>query len=435
VSQAVLARAAWVVVLLCIAAVPASAGTTSGRLTTSFYVFERADSTDLQSTHTRAYQVVQLSHVRGDLGAHFYGQIDGDFTTKLVDDPKLRTYGLYVDWKDIARIVDLRVGRQPLFAGVATSTVDGATIRVDPLSWLWFKVFGGTLIPANQDTRIIDDPDQNYLLGGQLVFLPDSRSKVGFSYVDRRQLRPGFETNRADSVGNVFTQIIEPSDRAYELGSVDASWEAARNSSLFGRLDWDFEGQRLTRGELGGRTQVATDVSLRGSYVYRTPRMPWNSIFAVFETEQSQEVDLALDYRASPTLRVYGGGAGVFYTGDESYRGTLGVGTGFADLSYVHRGGYAGRLDGLNASFYRTMREGWVTPNAQLSWAQYKVDSTQEDRETLFAGTLGVNLRPRTSVSLDLELQYLHNPAYEDDVRFLTRFQYWFFTRGGERKP
>ena len=163
--------------------------------------------------------------------------------------------------------------------------------------------------------------------------------------------------------------------------------------------------------------------------------MPWNSIFAVFESERSQEVDVMLDYRPRPALRVYGGGAGVFYTGDESYRGTLGVGTGFADVSYVHRGGYAGRLDGLNASFYRSMREGWLTPNAQLSWAQYKVDSSQEDRETLFSGTLGVNLRPRTSMSLDLELQYLHNPSYSDDLRFLTRFQYWFFARGGERKP
>jgi hypothetical protein len=430
-----LIRGAFAVVLAIVAASSASAHTTSGRFTTSLYTFERADSTDLRSTHTRAYQVVQLSHVRGDFGLHLYGQVDGDFTTKLVDDPKVRTYGLYFDWKNLGSIVDLRIGRQPLFAGVATSTVDGGKIRLNATQWVWLEAFGGLLIPPDQDTRIIDDPDRNYLYGGQLVFLPTSESRIGFSYFDKRQERPGFETVRADSIGDLFTQFIEPSELTYELGSLDASWFLPRRSSLLGRLDYDFYRQRLTRGEIGGRSQVAASLSFRAAYVYRTPRIPASSIFGIFEAEENQEVDLSLDYRLASSLRLYGGGATVLYSDDESYRGTLGIGNSFADVNYVHRGGYAGDLDGVNAWLRHALLGGRLAPSAQLSWARYGPDSGGGDRETLFAGTAGLNLRPRRSLSLDLEVQYLHNPRYADDLRFLTRFQYWFFKRGGERSP
>jgi hypothetical protein len=418
--------------LLLMAAIPALAlaQTFSGRLTSAFYTFERSDSTGLTSTHGRGYQAFQFDYGTENVVFHTFGQLDNDFSTRLAGDGKVRMYNFHLELKNIFKRADLKLGRQPIFAGVATSTVDGAQIKVRAAKWLRLKGFGGGSLPADQRFKLVDDFSKNYMAGGQAILAPNADWNISLSYFNKRQQRESYFAQRADSIGNVLTLFVEPSNRAFEFASLDASWNVKR-TSFYGRSDYDLLGDQFTRAELSVRSEVSANVVLNGAYTFRSPRLPWNSIFSAFDVENNQEVEGGIYYRRNRAWRFYGNAAGIFYSGDESLRLTVGGECNYGGLNYVRRSGYAGDLNGANASLYYPLQQGRILPSAQLSWASYKLEANAGDRQDLFAGAAGLLVRPRNVLTIDSQLQYLHNPFYSNDVRFLVRLQYWFFAKTG----
>ena len=122
----------------------------------------------------------------------------------------------------------------------------------------------------------------------------------------------------------------------------------------------------------------------------RSPRLPWNSIFSAFDVEDNHEVEGGIYYRYKPSLRFYGNASGIFYSGDESFRFTASSECNYGELSFVHRSGYAGNLNGANVSLYYPLQQGKITPSVQLSWASYKLDAKANERESLFSGAAGL---------------------------------------------
>jgi hypothetical protein len=310
-------------------------------------------------------------------------------------------------------------------------TVDGAQVKVRVNNWLRLKGFGGGLLPNDQRFKLIDDFDKNYMAGGQAVFSPNADLNINLSYFNKLQQRRGYNAVRADSIGNVLTQFIEPSNQAFEFASLDAAWTLKQKTYLYCRGDYDLNDSQLSRAELSARSEVSPAIILNGSYTFRSPRLPWNSIFAMFNVEDNHEVEGGVYYRYKPALRFYGHAAGIFYSGDESFRLTVGADCNYGGLNLVHRSGYAGNLNGINTSMYYPLRGDKIMPSVQLSWASYKLEANQSERQSLFSGAAGVMLRPWSVLTIDSQLQYLHNRYYSNDMRFLVRLQYWFFTKFG----
>lgn len=404
------------------------AQTFSGRVTSAFYAFERSDTVNVTSTHARGYQAFQFDYGNENIAFHTFGQLDNDFSTRLAGDGKVRMYNFHLAINNIAKRAEIKIGRQPVFAGAGVGTVDGAQVKVNAAKWLRLKAFGGGLLPANQRFQVIDELDKNYMAGGQAVIKPNADMNIGLSYFNKHQLRSGYYAERADAIGNVFTLFVEPADRAYEFTSLDASWQVKR-TSFYGRSDYDMIGDALTRAEFSLRSEVSSRVTLNGSYTFRSPRLPWNSIFSAFDIDDNHEVEGGVYYRHNAAWRLYGNAAGIFYSDDESFRLTVGAECNYGALSFVNRSGYAGSLNGLNASFYYPLREGKLAPSAQLSWASYKLDANAGDRESIFSGAAGLLIRPWEVLTIDSQLQYLHNRFYSNDTRFLVRLQYWFFKK------
>ncbi len=407
------------------------AQTFSGRVTSGFYAYERSDTVNVTSTHARGYQAFQFDYGNESIAFHTFGQLDNDFSTRLAGDGKVRMYNFHLALKNIAQRAEIKLGRQPVFAGAGVGTVDGAQIKLRATKWLRLKAFGGGLLPVDQRFQVIDDFKKNYMAGGQAVFEPNGEWKLGLSYFNKQQLRSGYYALRADSIGNVFSLFVEPTNRAYEFTSLDASYNVKR-TSFYGRGDYDLNGEQISRAELSVRAEASSNLVLNGSYTFRSPRLPWNSIFSAFDVENNHEVEGGVYYRYSPTLRFYGNAAGIFYSDDESFRFTLGTECNYGALSFVNRSGYAGSLNGVNASLYYPLQQGTIMPSAQLSWASYKLDGNASDRESLFSGAAGLLVRPWNVLTIDSQVQYLHNRFYSNDMRFLARLQYWFFKKTGD---
>ncbi len=423
----------WFKVILWSAVLPWAlhAQTFSGRLTSAFYVYERSDSTNRNFNQARGYQTFQIDWAKKNFLVRTYGQLDRDFSTPLSGDGKARVFNFYVEWKNLFQHADVQLGRQPVFAGAGVGTIDGAQIKIRPSKQWRMKLYGGGLLPREQRAKIIDELDKNYMAGGQVVWTPNADFNLGVSFYDKKQLRPGYDALRADSIGNVFTQYIEPNDRAFRVGAFDASWYVSRKTSLYARSDYDFHAEQITRAELAARSEISTRLVLTGNYVFRSPRLPQNSLFSLFDVEDNHEVEAGFYYQHQPALRFYGNAAGIFYTDDESFRFTVGTDLKYGGVSFVQRSGYAGDLRGVNASFYYPTRTGIVLPSLQLSWASYKLDAAQAERESLYSGAAGVLVRPWKKLTFDSQLQLLNNRYYSHDVRFLFRMQYWFFTKTG----
>jgi len=404
------------------------AQTFSGRVTSAFYAFERSDTINVTSRHARGYQAFQFDYGNENIAFHTFGQFDNDFSTRLAGDGKVRMYNFHLAVKNIAQRAEIKLGRQPVFAGAGIGTIDGAQVKVRAAKWLRVKAFGGGLLPADQRFQIIDELKKNYMGGGQAVLSPNAGWNISLSYFNKHQLRAGYNALRADSIGNVFSLFVEPSARAYEFTALDASWNVKR-TSFYGRGDYDMIGGQLSRAEFSVRSEVSSNLVFNGSYTFRSPRLPWNSIFSAFDVEDNHEVEGGFYYRYQPTLRFYGNAAGIFYSDDESFRFTVGTECNYGSLSFVNRSGYAGNLNGVNASLYYPLNNGKFMPSAQLSWASYKLEANAGSRESLFSGAAGLLLRPWNVLTIDSQLQYLHNRFYSNDARFLVRLQYWFFKK------
>ncbi|RMD95314.1 MAG: hypothetical protein D6814_13390, partial [Calditrichaeota bacterium] len=365
----------------------------SGRVTTSLYAYERNDTVNVSSRQTRGYQGFQFNLQGKNLVLRSFGQVDHDFSTALRGDAKVRLFNFYVQWQDGSRRAQIKIGRQPIFGGVAVGTIDGAQLKLRLTRWARLKAFAGGLMPANQKIELIDDLDNNFLAGAQLRLLPRSNIHLGLSYFNKRQKRPGFNTLRADSIGNVFTQFIAPATRAFQMAALDAWWNIRSGTSLYGRTDFDVYDRKPTRIEASLRSTLGEKWTVNGAYTYRSPRLPWNSIFSVFNTDENHEIEAGVYYRYTPDLQFFGNGAVIVYPGDTSVRVSAGANTRLGSFNFVQRSGYAGNLFGVNAYLYKNLYQDKVMPNVQISWASYKLASEANERIGLFSGAIGLILR------------------------------------------
>lgn len=407
----------------------AQAQTFSGRLTSSFYTFERSDTIGTSSTQARGYQTFQFDLKNRNFLFRSFGQLENDISTQLAGDGKVRMYNLYLQWRDNQRRAEINFGRQSVFGGIAVGTIDGAQLKYKVASWLRLKAFGGGLLPADQRLKLVDDLGDNFMAGGQALIYPTSDLKISISYFNKQQTRASYQALRADSVGNVITQLIEPDDQAFQFASLDARWAVQNQTTLYARSDFDMYGDKFTRAEFAARSTISQNLSLNATYTFRSPRLPRNSIFSLFNVENNHEIEGGVYYRTANNIGFYGNVAGIFYDEENSLRGTVGVDLGYGGINFVRRGGYAGSLNGLNGSLYYPMYDNKIMPNLMLSWASYKLDADADESESLLSSAFGLLVRPHQMVTIDGQLQVLNNRYYSNDVRFLMRLQYVFFSR------
>ena len=402
----------------------------SGRITTTFFTYERSDTVGISTRQLRGYQGFLLDFRRQRWLIRAYGQFDHDLSSPLSGDPRVRMYQLHARWRSASRKWGVQLGRQLVFSGVASGTIDGIQLQISPIKWLRARLFAGSLMPSHQKLTLIENPDQNFLMGGRLRFLPHRKVSLNFSYFNKKQTRPGYNTIRADSLGNVYTQFIQPATRAFQMVGFDGSWQIHSAFSLYGRTDMDLYATRITRGEIRMRLAPTPEWEVNAAYTYRSPRLPWNSIFSVFNVEENHEIEAGLYYRASPEMQITAAGALILYPGDTSFRFSIGTNTEWGSITYVQRGGYAGDLQSINAYLYRYIHGNQWLPTLQISWARYRLASEVKQYTALLSAAFGINYRPATTWSVDGQLQLLSNRFYQLDTRLLVRLQTWFFAAG-----
>ncbi len=401
----------------------------SGRFVTSFYTWKQFDTVGASAAYLRAFQTVQLSVAQGDVALHTNIQGVTNFAKEFGEVGRVRFVNLYLTWANIGKALDLSLGRQAVYAGVANGNIDGvrATARFGQDHFRITGFAGATV--SEEFTGIRKNFHDNLSFGGQFITTVVRDLRLGLSYLNRNQERDPYWALRArDTTFAAVPYYVATDSPAEQYGSVDAYYTSTTLFTVYGRYDYDFNLSQTFRGQGSARVNVTPSLALTGDYIYRSPRVLYNSIFSVFPLNTVTELEGGVEYAFKPTLRAFAKYGYVKYSDDKSNRWTLGVNTAYGSLSYSGSGGYAGQLQSVSLQGAYPLLGRMVTPTLGVSYASYRL-SAEAPRENALAVLLGATLRPVPAFSVDVQGQWLANRFYNNDTRLQVRLMYWFAER------
>lgn len=380
----------------------------------------------------RGFEAMQLNFGSGDYQLHTYLLATNDFLTKAPNDPLLRAGNLYLEARDLGGIVNLKLGRQPVFQRVGISSFDGISANAGFLeNKISLVAFGGALPPVDETFKLNPSLKDNMVYGAQASYSPFENFKIGGAYVDKTFKPESYYALRRDSIDaptDVHLVLIDPSSVASQFVSGDLFYYT-QNISGYLRLDYDLNYEEWNRTEVSLRYSPITVVSADLGYFHRNARLPFNSIFSVFDHSGTDEYDLGLSFLFTKDIVAYGSFNKIYYTGDQSNQYTVGMNCYQFSLNFSHNDGFAGSLNGVSAQFIYPLLERKLLLIASGAVTGYKIlQADSLPTSHLYSGSLGVTYRPLNLLSLTLQGQYYQDPIYKNDFRGYLQLNYYFFS-------
>lgn len=403
-----------------------SGATIGGRFTTSLYSWERQGADGDGTGHLRAAQAAMLYLDRAGapgLSFHTYVYLYGDVRAEEQDDPRLKVYHTYVDWKRAVGALDVRFGRQLVYEGVGHGTIDGLWLGYDFGDLLQIAGYAGSL-PSLEASNGLQSWSDGHMIGATLRIRRIYGTTVRVSFVRKARQPVAYQSHYSG-------KTIENSALQQQWVGIDLRRRFGRVVDLFGRLDIDTMFEKIRRAELIARYTMSPSLRLTGEFIHRVPTIDLNSIFSVFAQETNQQVRLSGTYRINKQVSVFSGVEHVLYDGDTATRVRIGVFFRGNTIAYSRGMGYMGARDGVSGGLrYPVGDKLWIKANAQF--AQVALFDGAEDKDEVVTASMGVNYRPTRGTSFDLEGQSVQNKVYKRDFRIFFRGSVWFFQ--GERK-
>jgi len=205
------------------------AQTLNGRFVTSAYGWERQLKSGESTSHMRAYENIQLNFGTADISFHTYMQGSTDLGDEFEGDPHFRLFNAYLRVKNLADMLDVKLGRQPLFAGVSYGTIDGASVRARPTDGVEVMAYAGGLTRPSQDIEyyFLDHVKDNWQIGGQVLLYLIQDTKIGLSYMNRHRETTPFYALQPDAQMGPVQTLIDYGSRANQYGSIMSRTAAA----------------------------------------------------------------------------------------------------------------------------------------------------------------------------------------------------------------
>ena len=397
----------------------------NGRFTSALYTFERFDTVNNSNTYARSYQMLYLTFGKDNVSLKSYLNLEGDLSESQTYDPRLRFYNLYFDVRNLFDVLYLKFGRQPLFSSIGGGVFDGLTLG---LKYKGFDINGyyGGNVPPYQKLSFTDDLGNDFVAGGKITYYSITNTRIALKYINKNfksikyittRLSPDLETNP--------NYIIDNSSEQYEYVTAEASYDEPKFFRVDTKYDYDLNFTTTSKFEILARYEKIENLGITAYYNFRQPKIRYNSIFSVFDFQNSQEMEIGADYLIDKTYKVIGKFGNVSYTDESSQRVSLGVSSPWGTLMGRKTFGYAGELNSVSVYTARSIFEGLLTPSLSLAYTNYKL-SSDDNSNNLLTVLLGLNYRPLRTLSFDAQGQYLNNKIYNDDFRLLLKLNFWF---------
>ena len=401
-----------------------SAQNINGRFSSSLYSFERYDSLNSSSNYLRAYEMLNLNLNYDKFSVRSYLNMETDVTNKMISDPRLRFYNLYLEARDLFDVATIRLGRQPIINSVAGGLYDGASLTLKHSDYKLNAYYGGN-VPAYQKFELVENFDQNYIMGGKFTTTVLTNAQIAVGYVSKNFQSQNYLANRLDPDLNLIEVEIENKSNQYQFVTGEVNYSMPGIVDVFTRYDFDLNYEQTSKFEFDARTEAVERLGVNLYYNYRQPKIRYNSIFAVFDYGNTHEIEIGADYKLNNMFTVIGKFGNVQYKDENSQRIGIGLSTIYGNINYRKTFGYAGELDAVSVYSGYTFLDGLVTPSVGLSYTNYKLNPDAE-ANNITTLLVGANIRPFRMLSFDLQGQYMDNKIYKNDLRLFFKLNYWF---------
>lgn len=418
------------------------------RFNNYFYGWQRIDSLSNESsaktTHLRGYQNYLLEVKGTQWSFNTLAQTEEDIVGKSGRGFAYRFYNAYVKGSNLFGVLDVKLGRQNIFAGTGKGTLDGLFLKVKTgkNKEYQFSVYGGALAPYTYEFKEYPEIKKNYHFGGMFSYYGVKDLMASLSYSNKRRTPESYTTFRADSVYNLVERTITFDGPAEQLVGLDLNYTYLMKHNFYAKAYFDITQKKLYRAEANVRVQLNPELRGFAEYVYREPHYNYNSIFWVFNYSKNQEVSGGLDYTLKNGINIYGKAGVVFYekndvlylTSPTSGKSTsIKIQAGFSHPNYginlTRYMGYSGESDGVSAYIQKDIYKNMISGSASVNYSNYKLGDYEVDKVNAFSGQLGITYRPMPQFSVDIQGQFLINRIYKSDARILAGFSYWLFKK------
>jgi len=398
----------------------------NGRFSSSVYTFERFDTTGSSNTQARTYQMLSFNFGKENIWLRSNLNLETDLANKQISDPRFRVYNLYADFQKIFDVASLKLGRQPLYNSVAGGVFDGATVGLNYSGYKLQAFYGGN-VPAYQKLELIDNWNDNYLLGGEFTVYALMDWRFSAKYINKNFASQSYTAVRLDPDLNPINVLIENQSNQYQFLSGEVSYNKQKFGSGNIRYDYDLNFQASSRFEISGRYEQIKNLGITAYYNYREPKIRYNSIFSVFDYGNTWEIEGGVDYLVDNNYTLIGKFANVTYKDERSQRVTLGISSQYGSITARKNFGYAGEMDAISFYTALTQLDGLLTPSLGFSYTRYKLSENDPSNE-LVSVLAGTNIRLFRTLSFDIQGQYLNNKIYNNDWRLFFKLNFWFNT-------
>lgn len=433
-----------VIIFLFLSSVIVNSQTLNLRFSTYFYGWQRADTitatsgSEGKTTHVRGYQNLFLDVNKDKWSFNTLLQTEEDVVKKNGDGFNYRIYNLYVKGTNLFNVLDLKLGRQYVFAGAGKGPVDGLYFKIKAGKNKEYQLagYGGALTPYDYTLKSHVMAKENYMVGGQFSYYGVKDLFVGLSYVNKRRALPSYYTFRLDTAMNTNRVLVEFDSKADQLAGLDFNYTYMMKHNVYGKAYFDIYRKKFYRGELNARFRVMDNLNLSAGYIYHEPQLSYNTIFWVFEHKQTHEVQGGADYTLKNGINLYAYVSDVIFSksdNTELKNSSIKVNVGFSHpsfgINFVRYMGYSGESDGINGYFQRELVKQVLSATAAVSFSRYYLGEFEYDKVNSFSGLVGFTYRPMPQLSVDAQGQFLFNRIYKSDSRFLIGVNYWLFKK------
>lgn len=404
-----------------------SAQNLNGRFSSSFYTFERFNSMNESDTYIRTFQSLNLNFNYGKFSIKTRTSAETNLWNAVDSSTsRLRFYNLYLEARDLFDVATIKLGRQPIYNSITGGLFDGANLKLRYNGFALSGYYGGN-VPAYQKLEFTDDIENDYLLGGTFEVTALEGFRFALSYVDKNFKPLNYYAMRLSENLDPIQVLIEQKSNQYKFLSGEASYSMEGVFSIDTKYDYDLNFNETSKIEATGRVQITDELGANAYFNLREPKIRYNSIFAVFNYGNSQEIEGGLDYKINKFFTVTGKFGQVEYEDENSQRITIGLNSNFGSVSYRKTMGYAGELDNISVYTAHSFLEGTLTPSLGVAFTTYKLSKDSEENN-ITSVLAGLNVRPWNKLSFDLQGQYFNNKIYTNDFRVLVKINYWFNT-------
>jgi hypothetical protein len=312
-----------------------------------------------------------------------------------------RVYNAYLDYRSSKGKILARVGRQFLYRGVITGSVDGVSATIKPTKRLSLQVIGGSTVSWDRALKVRSFDNAGIIGLYSEYRFPGKGPRVDASFVEKHSSgKTAWRQMGAGVAGSLDRVLFYQAQIEYNLKSTTV--QSMRYRLTYRPEVWSFSAE----------------------FNSQKPRVFEDSFFNIFKLVAADQFRIGAAWRSSSAqvgLRFVhtsfereASSDEVFVTTDFSF-GTVG---------FVYKTGFGGD----NTGVFGDIRFQLARPlevRVRSSYYNYERRSLTFSEDAV-SFSAGVRYRPLQSVLINADLQQSSNSFYDNDLRLLLRVSYAF---------